>query len=404
MPTFTEGRKIILDNVSTTPVERVALLDALDRTLAEDMSAPWDMPRWDNSAMDGYAVRAGDCREPVTLRISGYIPAGVIATSAVEPGCAIKIMTGAPIPPGADAVVPFEETEEGPDSVKIIAPVKERQHIRFTGEDIRSGERVLAAGTTVTPSGINMLATLGAALVPVHQKVRVAVVSTGDELVELGAQVGPGQIINSNALSLAAAVRQAGGEPTIIGIAKDNHESHMQLLSQALKSDMLITSAGVSAGDRDLVRDVLAELGVQQIFWKLDIKPGRPTAFAMKGETPVFSLPGNPVSAMITFEELVKPALLKMMGKRACLPPSYTATLSEEIRKKPGRLHFLRVSLQMGKDGYIATSSGNQDTGIVKTMIQADGLALLPPEKSFFAAGETVEIHILNRDFELGQI
>ncbi len=404
MPTFIEARKIILDSVATTPIERVSLLDALGRTLADDMSAPWDMPRWDNSAMDGYAVRAADCRVPVTLRISGYIPAGAVATSAVEPGCAIKIMTGAPIPPGADAVVPFEETEEGTESVTILEPVKERQHIRFAGEDIKAGERVLSAGTTVTPSGINMLATLGAALVPVHRKVRVAVVSTGDELIELGAQMGPGQIINSNALSLAAAIKQAGGEPIIIGIARDNRESHLQLLSQGLKADVLITSAGVSAGDRDLVREILTELGVQQVFWKVDIKPGRPTAFAMKDTTPVFSLPGNPVSTMITFEELVKPALLKMMGRTAYIASTHKAILTEEVHKKPGRLHFLRVSLKPGKDGYLATSSGNQETGIVRTMIQADGLALLPPDKSVFAAGEQVEVHILNRDFEMEQI
>ncbi|GAB7026886.1 molybdopterin molybdotransferase MoeA [Geotalea toluenoxydans] len=401
MPTFTEARKIILDNVATTNMERVALLDAIGRTLAEDMAAPWDMPPWNNSAMDGFAVRAEDCQGPATLRVTGYIPAGAIATAAVEPGCAIKIMTGAPIPPGADAVVPVEETVEGTDSVKILEQVKKRQHIRFAGEDIKAGDKVLAAGTAITSSGINMLASLGAALVPVFRRLRVAIVSTGDELVELGGQIGQGQIINSNALSLAAAVREIGGEPVIIGIARDNRESHLHLLSQGLQADVLLTSAGVSAGDRDLVREVLTELGVRQLFWKVDIKPGRPTAFAMKDNIPVFSLPGNPVSTMITFEELVKPALLKMMGRTRIIAPTYKATLTEEIRKKPGRLHFLRVTLGKGKDGYLATSSGNQETGIVRTMIQADGLALLPADKSVFAAGEQIDVHILNHNFEM---
>ena len=401
MPTFTEARKIILDNVATINMERVALLDAIGRTLAEDMAAPWDMPPWNNSAMDGFAVRAEDCQGPATLRVTGYIPAGAVATAAVEPGCAVKIMTGAPIPPGADAVVPVEETVEGTDSVKILEQVKKRQHIRFAGEDIKAGDKVLAAGTAITSSGINMLASLGAALVPVFRRLRVAIVSTGDELVELGGQIGQGQIINSNALSLAAAVKEIGGEPVIIGIARDNRESHLHLLSQGLQADVLLTSAGVSAGDRDLVREVLTELGVRQLFWKVDIKPGRPTAFAMKDNIPVFSLPGNPVSTMITFEELVKPALLKMMGRKRIISPTYKATLTEEIRKKPGRLHFLRVTLGKGKDGYLATSSGNQETGIVRTMIQADGLALLPADKSVFAAGEQIDVHILNHNFEM---
>ncbi|WP_243372608.1 gephyrin-like molybdotransferase Glp [Geotalea sp. SG265] len=402
MPTFSEARRTILDHVSTTGIERVSLIDAIGRTLAEDMTAPWNMPPWDNSAMDGFAVRAGDCQAPQTLlKVTGYIPAGAIATSAVEAGCAIRIMTGAPIPPGADAVVPVEETEEDADSVKILEPVKARQHIRFAGEDIKTGDRVLAAGTAITPSAINMLASLGTALLPVFRRVRVAIVSTGDELVELGGQIGKGQIINSNALSLAAAVKEIGGEPVIVGIARDNRESHLHILQQGLQADVLITSAGVSAGDRDLVREILTELGAEQLFWKVDIKPGRPTAFAMKANTPIFSLPGNPVSSMITFEELVKPALLKMMGRKQVIAPLFKATLTEEIRKKPGRLHFLRVALERGKDGYLASSSGNQETGIVKTMIQADGLAMLPPDKALFAAGEQVDVHILNQDFLL---
>lgn len=401
MLTFIEARSIILNSVRPVGVERVMLLDAVGRILADDIKAPWDMPLWNNSAMDGYAVRSEDCRTPVTLRVSGYIPAGASDTCVVDSGCAVRIMTGAPIPPGADAVVPFEETEEGNDWVKIRNRVQEGDHIRFAGEDVKAGDTVLAAGTVIAPPGISMLASLGSALVPVYRKARVAILSTGDELVELGGPVSAGRIINSNTLSLAAAVREIGCEPVIIGIARDNRTSHLQLLREGLNADALITSAGVSAGDRDLVRDVLTELGVQQLFWKVDIKPGRPTAFGLNGNRPVFSLPGNPVSTMMTFELFVRPALLRMMGRKRVIRPTVKAALMEDVRKKTGRLHLLRVRLEAGSDGYQASVFGDQSTGVLRTMVQADGFAFLPPEKDFFAKGEPVEVHVLNRDFEM---
>lgn len=401
MLSFIEARSIILNNVRPVGTERVMLLDAVGRILADDIKAPWNMPLWNNSAMDGYAVRSEDCQTPVTLRVTGYIPAGATETCVVDPGCAVRIMTGAPIPPGADAIVPFEETEEGEQFIKIHHQVKIGQHIRFAGEDVKAGDTVLAAGTVIAPPGISMLASLGSALVPVYRKARVAILSTGDELVELGGPVSAGQIINSNTLSLAAAVREIGCEPVIIGIARDNRTSHQQLLREGLNADALITSAGVSAGDRDLVREVLAELGVQQLFWKVDIKPGRPTAFGLNAGKPVFSLPGNPVSTMMTFEEFVRPALLKMMGRKRVIKPTVKAALREDVRKKTGRLHLLRVRLEAVGDGYQASVFGDQSTGILRTMVQADGFAFLPPEKGFFAKGELVDVHVLNRDFEM---
>lgn len=396
MPAFEDARRIILDAVSPIGTEQVPLLDALGRATAEDLVAPWDLPQWNNSAMDGFAVRAEDCTPlPVTLRISGYLPAGECPTGEVEPGCAIRIMTGAPIPPGCDAVIPFEETEENDGALSVTTRVKPDQHIRFRGEDIAAGSVFIPAGTTIRPPEISMLASFGKALVPVHRRARVAILSTGDELMELGSPPQRGSIINSNALSLAAALREIGAEPVLLGIARDDRDSHREKLAAGLTCDALITSAGVSAGDRDLVRDVLAELGVELMFWKVAMKPGHPTAFGKKGDIPVFALPGNPVSTMVTFEEFVRPALLKMMGHRRIIRPFLKAFLLEDIRKKPGRTHFIRVALEVREARYYARSAGDQNTGILGTLLRAEALAMLPPNRSAVQAGEEVDIQLL---------
>ncbi|NJD62606.1 MAG: molybdopterin molybdotransferase MoeA, partial [Deltaproteobacteria bacterium] len=368
---------------------------------AEDVAAPWDMPLYDNSAMDGFAVRSEDCRAGASLRVTGYIPAGETATPAVLPGCAVRIMTGAQIPPGCDAVVPIEETEERESAVLLRGKVNRSQHIRFRGEDVRSGDTVVTAGTVLHPPDISMLASFGKAFVPVHRKARVAVLSTGDELVELGETLSPGKIINSNALSLAAAVTATGAEPVILGIARDNMKSHRERMTEGLKADVLITSAGVSGGDRDLVRDCLTELGVHQLFWRVDIKPGGPLAFGVKEGKPVFSLPGNPVSTMVTFEEFVRPALLRMMGHRRVIPPYVKATLRGEVRKKPGKVHFLRVRIEVENGVRWAIPAGDQHTGILRTMVRANGIAVLPKEKAVFADGEEVAVHLLRGDAEM---
>ncbi len=398
MPTFEEARSMILANVAPLGSERVELLAALGRVVAEDVAAPWDMPSCDNSAMDGFAVRAADCRAGGSLKIIGSIPAGGTVAPAIEPGCAVRIMTGAPVPPGCDAVVPFEETEERDGAILLRERVNRPQHIRFRGEDVRSGDTVIAAGTVVHPPEISMLASFGKAIVPVYRRARVAVLSTGDELIELGEQPADGKIINSNALSLAAAIREVGAEPVILGIARDNRESHREMMVEGLKADVLITSAGVSAGDRDLVRDCLAELGVRQLFWKVEIKPGGPIAFGVKEGTPVFSLPGNPVSTLVTFEEFVRPALLRMMGHRRVIKPYVPATLRSEVRKKPGKVHFLRVRIEVENGIHWATSAGDQNTGILKTLLRANGIAVLPKEKTVIAAGEEVSVHLLRND------
>lgn len=402
MTTFEDARRIILGQISPLGPERVPTLAAAGRVLATDCIAPWDMPAWDNSAMDGFAVRAVDCASlPAALAMRGFIPAGETSDAPLEPGCAIRIMTGAPIPAGADAVVPVEETEESGDGVRILEPVKVGQHIRFRGEDVQAGQLVIPAGTPIRSPQAGMLASMGKGMVSVHRRPTVTIVSTGDELLELGEPPAPGMIINSNSIALAAAVTEAGGIPQVLGIARDNRESHRQILSQGLEADMLVTSAGVSAGDRDLVREVLAELGAKQLFWKVEIKPGRPTAFAMAGRVPVFSLPGNPVSSMITFEQFVRPAILRMTGHTGVFRPLTTAVLAHEVRKKPGRLHFLRVTISREGRRYLAASSGDQNTGILTTMVNANAIALLPADQVHYPAGSEVQVQIIDRSFEM---
>lgn len=403
MVSFEEARSIILSNVGNCGVERVQLQDSVGRVLAEDVSAPWDMPLWNNSAMDGYAVRSADCREiPCTLTVTGFLPAGARADGiTVEAGCAIRIMTGAPTPAGCDAVVPVEETDDGQQIVTLAEMVSEGQHIRFRGEDVQAGVTFARAGTLIRPPEVNILATFGMALVPVFRRPLVAILSTGDELVELGRTPGPGEIVNSNTLSLAAAVQEAGAIPRIIGIARDNLKSHREMLREGLKADVLITSAGVSAGDCDFVRDVLEELDVRQLFWKVGVKPGGPTAFALHGTTPVFSLPGNPVSAMITFEEFVRPALLKMQGRQQVLRPLFKAVLCEDLNKKPGKVQIARIRLVRENGRWLASSAGNQQTAILRTMVDAAALAILPSDSSGFAAGEEVDVHFYGSHIDL---
>ena len=401
MTSFEDARRTILQQVAPAGIERVLLLDAVGRIIAQDFAAPRDLPPWDNSAMDGFAVRSADCIPGATLVVTDFIPAGVSSQAAVAKGCAARIMTGAPIPPGADAVVPFEETEQGAGTLKLLRQVREKDHIRFQGEDVAAGEPVIARGTLIAAPQVSLLATFSTVLVPVYRRVRVAILSTGDELVELGKIPGLGQIVNSNTLALAAAVKLCGAEPLIIGIARDNRESHLELVSEGLKADVLITSAGVSVGDRDLVRETLRELAVVEKFWKVDIKPGGPTAFGVKGSLPVFSLPGNPVATLLCFEQFVRPALLKMMGHTKVLRRTVPGYLVGELRKKPGRLSFLRVHVTVAEGRYLVSNPGDQNTGILQTTLKANALALLPADRTEYRAGDRVDLQILDPTLEM---
>ncbi len=397
---YEAAQQLILAQIHPLAAETVPLLDALGRAIAVAVIAPFDLPHFDNSAMDGYALRAADSGPGKTLTVSGYLAAGSTEQPSVLPGCAVRIMTGAPLPTGADTVVPIEETDSAGTTVTLRGTLPPGQHIRRRGEDVRSGAEVLSVGTILRPAAISMLASLGQMSIAVHRRPRVAILSTGDELIELGEPLTAGRIINSNSWSLAALVLELGGVPVQLGIASDDRESLRAKLSAGLDCDLLITSAGVSAGDRDLVREILEELGAEQLFWKVDIKPGRPLAFAIKEGVPIFSLPGNPVSTMITFEEFVRPALLKLMGQRQLLKPLVHATLQEAMRKKPGRVQLLRVTVQAGAGGLVVASSGDQNTGILRTSLHANGIAVLPFEHGDYAAGETIPVHLLGRDAE----
>jgi len=396
MTSFEEAREIILANAVLMETEQVQLLDSLGRVTAETVSAPYNLPSFDNSAMDGYAVRVADARKSASLPIKGYIPAGGFATTKLAPGSAIKIMTGAPVPEGSDAIVPFEDATEADGTITIEIPPHTGQHVRRAGEDIKQGATVLAAGTVIRVSEISVLASLGWSSIHVYRKPVVAILATGDELVELGQALPEGRLFNSNSPGLAAAVLEAGATYKMIGIARDERDHLRELMAVGLQADMLITAAGVSVGDRDFVREVLAELGVKQLLWKVEMKPGKSVAFGSKDGKLVFALPGNPVSAIVTFEELVRPALLKMMGHQQVVKPIVKAILQEEMHKKAGRMFLSRVRLVRADGKYLAWSAGNQDTGRLLTMLQANALALLPADRTSFAVGEEIDVHLLS--------
>ena len=395
-PSFEEAVRLILEAVSPLESESVPLLDSLGRVSAADVLAPWSTPRYDNSAMDGFAVRAADCAPGRALPIAGYMPAGGTPVPSLGPGSAIKIMTGAPIPTSCDAVVPFEAAEEVNGAVRLKKPVAPRQHVRFTGEDISASDTILAKGNIIRPVHIGVLASFGKKDTVVYKQPKVAVLSTGDELVENPEGLVPGKVLDSNRWAIAAAVRECGAIPVTLGIARDDPKSHRDKLQEGLHADVLITTAGVSAGDRDLVRDVLAELDVRPVFQGVRVKPGSPTCFGLLGSTKVFSLPGNPVASLIAFEEFVKPALLKMMGHGSVLNPFLPAILASDVHKSPGHARLLRVRLEQREGMLWAWSAGKQDTGVQKTLLRADALALLPEDSISFSAGEAVSVQILN--------
>lgn len=403
MLSFFDARQQIIDAVTPVATVQIGLLDSVGRAVMTDVMADQPLPSFDNSAMDGYAVRACECSNEASLPLDGYLPAGGQAEDHLQPGTAVKIMTGAPVPEGADAVVPFEQTEEKDGRVTIFGQVKKGDHIRWRGEDFQPGDLLLAAGSVIRPAEVSLLASFGITEVSVCRPVRIAILSTGDELQEPGEERVTGRIVDSNSWALAAAIRETGAEPVLLGIARDDRDSLREKLKAGLEADVLVTSAGVSAGDRDYVREILDELGVEQKFWKVGIKPGKPTAFALRGATPVFSLPGNPVSTMITFEEFVRPALLKMMGHKEIFKPMLNARLLKPVKKKPGRLQLLRVVVGTTAEGELTViSAGDQNTGILRTLSAAQGIAYLAAETGNYVEGDVVPFHLLGTATQLG--
>jgi len=382
--------------------EEVDLLDSLGRVLAEDVFADMDIPPLDNSAMDGYAVRAEDTKgaspqNPCPLRIIHEVPAGYISEKAVEPGTAIRIMTGAPIPPGADAVVRFEDTRREGDIIYILKEVKPGAEIRRAGEDVKKGELKLRKGTVIRPAEVGMLAALGKKRVKVIRRPRVAILATGDELVDPEEIPGPGKIRNTNTYSNAAQVLKYGGIPIILGIARDKREELAAKLREGLEkgADLILTSGGVSVGDFDLVKEVLATEG-QITFWQVRMKPGKPLAFGVLGGVPLLGLPGNPVSVMVAFELFARPAILKMLGRTCLQKPTVEAILLDEIPAKDERRHFLRVTVEKRGDEWYARLTGEQGSGILTSMVKANGLAIIPEEWKKAEVGSRVKVIMLD--------
>jgi molybdopterin molybdotransferase len=403
----------ILSQVEALEPERVAILDALDRVLVEEIVSDVRIPPFANSAMDGYAVRAEDVaaatpETPVALNVVGNVAAGYVAGAQMQPGAAIRIMTGAPLPEGADAVVPFEDTDDfdrskaerlaSPASqIKVRRAVQAQDHVRPAGEDVRLGERVMAPGRLIRPQEIGVLASLGRSSVLVHRRPKVAILATGDELLEVHEPLAPGKIRNSNEYTNAALVTRTGGMPIRLGIARDTEADLTAKIRAGLAqgADLFLTSGGVSVGDYDVVKDVLGTEGEMQ-FWQVCMKPGKPLAFGLlAGGIPLIGLPGNPVSAMVSFEQFARPAILKMLGHTDLTKPTVLAILDQTLTNS-GRRGFARVVVTRRDGRYHARSTGEQGSGVLTSMAKANGLAIIPEETYRVEAGSRVTVQMLD--------
>ena len=400
-----EAQALVLEETPRAGAETVAAPEALGRVLAEPVVSGRQIPPADNSAMDGYAVRAADLagaspEAPVALRVVFEVAAGGGAPRALAAGEAARIFTGAPLPLGADSIVRQEDAERAGETLRLRVAPAPGLDVRRAGEDVRAGETVLEAGALLGPAHLGMLAALGRSVVAVAQRPRVAILSGGDELVEPDGDVSGGRIVSSNSWSLAAQCREAGATPHYLGIARDEPADIERRLRAGLRADVLVTSAGVSVGDRDHVRGVLEKLGCSIRFWGVRMKPGYPMVFGRFDEGPlVFGLPGNPVSAMVTFEQFVRPALRRMLGHRALFRPLLRARLAEGLRKPAGRLYFVRVHLERRDGGLWARPTGSQSSGVLRSMIQGQGLLVFPAEATELAEGAEAPVQVFDESF-----
>ena len=421
-----EARENILSYFSPLPPVEVPLTEALGAVLAEEVRSDMDNPPFDNSSMDGYAVRAedtagADANNPVRLRIVGYMPAGGFPqpSDRVETGTAFRIMTGAPVPPGADAVIRFEDTSEGRaldnarllpqdarasvsdvgEDVLLYRGVKVGDSIRRTGEDMRQGDLVLSPGITIRPAEIGVLASVGKARVAVHRRPRVAVLATGDELVEVDRRPGPGQIRNTNNYAIAAQLQSWGAVPINLGVARDSREHLETKLQEALdlEPDLIISSAGVSVGDHDYVKDVLLSMGRVQM-WRVRVRPGKPLLFGQLGKSnvPLLGLPGNPVSSMVTMELFGRPAIMKMLGKQRLHRPVITTRALEAMDYGAGREHYVRGIVSREGDEYVCRPTGGQGSNLLTSMSRANALLIIPESVSRVEPGDTIKALMLD--------
>ncbi|MBS1914388.1 MAG: molybdopterin molybdotransferase MoeA [Bacteroidetes bacterium] len=405
MISYADALRIVLENaIRRMPEETVPLVLAADRVLARPVVAADDVPAQANSAMDGYAVRAADVAGaqvglPRKLRVIGEAAAGTVYTGTVGEGEAVRIMTGAVIPAGADAVVEVEVTDEADEIVEIRREVRQGESIRQAGEDVRAGATVIEPGKNLHSGDIGLLAAVGMVNVPVRVTPKVAILSTGNEIVEAFRAPGPGQVRNSTGPALYAACARAGAEPIDLGIARDASGEIEEKLEEGLRYDILLTTGGVSAGLYDLVQTLLPAMGVEILFHRVNIRPGRPILFGRYGDaanrTLVFGLPGNPVSTLVTFEQFVMPAIASMLG-RSDRPRRVRATLAGPIRKNDSKRHFLRGVLQTSPDGTLTVSAtGQQSSGAISSMSLANCLIVLDEQTGSLDAGSPVNVELL---------
>lgn len=402
MISIEEAQGKILEYITPLETEKVSVFQGLNRVTPEDHIAPWDIPAADNSAMDGFAF-AHAALGGGRLRVTGFLPAGEVGLVPVPAGEATRIMTGAPIPPGCDTVVPIEDVQQDGQWIRFASAVKAGSHVRKRGEDIRSGNVVIPSGALLRPQEIGMLSAMGTTALAVYRRARVAILATGDELLEPGMTPAPGKTINSNSYSLAAQVLDAGGDPVLLGIAPDTLDATCDKINAGLNADILVITGGVSVGDRDFVKEAIEKLGGSVSFWKVNVKPGKPLAFAILQGTPVFALAGNPVGAMVAFELFVRPSILKSMGHRRIFRPMVKALLQEPAANKGERPHLVRGMVSLKDDQYYVSTTGNQSSGRLSSMIQGNGLIHLAPNASR-ASGEEVDVLLLDRGFEMREV
>lgn len=391
---------IVMDSLSLLEAERRPILDCLSRVLAEDVAADMDIPPFTNSAMDGYAIFAADTQgatpeRPALLRVIADLPAGYAPPERVARGEAVRIMTGAPMPDGTDAVARVEITEKIGDGVRISTPVTAGLDVRYSGEDVRKGESVLPRGTLVRAAEVGMLATLGRTSALVTRAPRVAVLTTGDELVQPDEPVTLGKIRNSNLYSISAQVRACGGEPVLLGVARDSVEQLEAKVAQGAGADMLITSGGVSMGDYDVVKTVLARMG-EILFWQVKMRPGAPLAFGRIQGKPMFGLPGNPTASMVAFEQFVRPAIRKMAGHTRLKRREVRAVVQERVSNRMGVRNFVRAIATESDGQWQVRRAGEQGSAMLKTMVLSNALLVIPEAVARLEAGDLATVQLLD--------
>ncbi|MCK9273673.1 MAG: molybdopterin molybdotransferase MoeA [Syntrophales bacterium] len=404
MKTVEESLKHILDSAVPLGLEKISILQALGRVAGEDIRSQRSIPPRDNSAMDGYALRSEDIdgasrQNPVAVHTVEHIPAGYFPQKAIGRGEAARIMTGAPVPEGADVVVKIEDVDVEGDLVQIFEPSPAGEHVRARGEDVIDGELIVPRGTVIGPAHIGMLASTGHASIPVYQRPLVAVIATGDELIDIDGDAASGKIVSSNSYSLYGQILQCGGMPMQLGIAKDNINDLLAIFKAAERADIIISSGGVSVGDYDYVKGVVSETGITLEIENVAQRPGKPFAFGTKGRTLFFGLPGNPVSAMMSFEQFVRPVIRKITGHRDLFRKTIRATLEEDIKKKSGLTYFIRGKVTGHEKGFNVATTGDQGSGILKSMVLANGIIVLPRDVTEVKKGEKVTVQLIDDSF-----